>query len=85
MPETVLVTICHGGAQADFELPAKLAISLWADALRDALRISFRGIRLENKKVSLLADNAELPADKTFEELGIYDGRILQLRLEECD
>lgn len=82
MPDTVIVTLCLDGAQADFELPAKIPFGQWTDALAQALRQSFFGLRLEGKRIVLQWQNRPIPAEATLEQAGIYDGSILMLRLE---
>lgn len=83
MPETVLITIDYNGQNADFELPAKLPIKMWINSLHAAMKMSFRGIHLDGKSIFLSVSGKKLPLDATFEEYGIFDGRKLQLLLEE--
>lgn len=82
MPDTVIVTVCSGTDQADFELPAKIPLAQWTDTLEQALRQSFYGLRLEGKRVYLCWQERIIPKEATLEQCGIYDGSILMLRLE---
>lgn len=82
MPDTVIVTIRHGINEKDFELPAKLAIVMWIDSLRDMLRKAFPGIMLDGKKVKLTYANQLLGEEGTLEAYGIYDGSYIGLLLE---
>ena len=82
MPDTVIITARYGTEEADFELPAKLPLLQWKDALTTVLRQSFYGIRLEGKMLSLYWQDIRIPEEATLEQCGIYDGSIITLRLE---
>lgn len=90
MPDTVIVTIKYGNKagenlsdswEADFELPAKQPFKSWENALREALKNCFPGIRLEGKKLVLDFQKTVIPTDASLGECGIYDGAILELQM----
>lgn len=78
MPETVLVTICYGKDQGDFELPAQLPLQNWESALADAAKSRFRSLSL-GKSLHLMKDHVPIQPQWTLAQCGIFDGSILQL------
>ena len=79
MPETVLVTICCGGSQGDFELPARIPLASWEKALLEAVQSRFGLWTGKGGKLQLTKDRVQIQPGWTLEQCGIYDGSILQL------
>jgi len=82
MVETIILTIQYNDQAADFELPASVKIKDWITPLQSALRNSFYGIRLQNKKIQLYYENQLLREDESLLNYGIYDGSILVMVLQ---
>lgn len=82
MPDTVVVTIQWDGAWADFELPAGKPLKGWEEPLKAAIRDNFRGIRLAGADVVLSWNGISLPKDTVLGECGIFDGAVLELKLQ---
>jgi len=82
MPDTVVVTINWNKESADFELPVKAPFEKWVDALKEAVKHSFYGIRVEDKEISLLFHGKAIPKDATLAECSIFDGEILVLQVK---
>lgn len=78
MPETVLVTICYGNYQGDFELPAQIPLKNWEKALAAAVKSQFRIFSLVERFL-LMKDKVQLQPQWTLAQCGIFDGSILQL------
>jgi len=82
MPDTVILTLVWGTMESDFELPAKQPLTVWMESLKMALKSTFTGIRLEEKKVALVWKGIPIPKEATLEECGIFDGDILEVQVK---